>query len=142
MKHIPLVLAVFVALTACQSQPDEIEAAFVPVSKYQHLDCEQLAAETDRMRERLLDLYHHIEESWSVWTDERALYWAFSTAPWILVDMLYFSPKVGGEEKRELSVLKGEFDSLRQNVLRKGCSFSPASPDEVSPEPPGSAQRI
>ncbi len=119
-------------VTACSSSTGDVDATFIPPAKYQHLDCDGLAAEAVQMRERLMDLHHYIEESANLGVEGRALSWVVAGPPWILIDLLLLSPKIGAAERQALSDLKGEIESLRQNILRKGCNFEPPAAEEVT----------
>ena len=118
-------------LGGCATHPDKVEAAFVPVSKYQHLNCEQLAAETHRIIERTVDLYAHMAEQDREDSGQFVLNsLTFPGVAYILADLVLMS----GTDKKaeeELSRLKGDFESLRQNALRRSCDFEVLSADEA-----------
>ena len=67
-----LAVAVTVCLlTACASNPDKIDAAYVSPLKYQNYDCDQIALEMDYVGQRTTKLYTRLVRLQTNGTDLR-----------------------------------------------------------------------
>ena len=131
-------------LSGCATHPDEVKAAFVPVSKYQAYNCEQLAAETHRIVERTVDLYGHIAER----NGEKSEQFVLNSLTYPGIAYMFaeavLMPGKGRKAEEELARLKGDFESLRQNALRRNCEFAvlPADKTETRSERTGVASKL
>ena len=121
-----LAVAVTVCLlTACASNPDKIDAAYVSPLKYQNYGCDQIALEMDYVGQRTTKLYTRLKKERNKDTAQMGvglvLFWP----------ALFFLEGGDGPEAAEYSQLKGEFEALRQNSIQRKCGIESKSPDDI-----------
>jgi hypothetical protein len=111
-------LAGLVALAAvcagCASSSSDIQPQYVSELQYQHLSCQQLSAEAQRISRRVAEV--------SGTQDEKASNDAVATG----VALVIFWPaaffiKGDGATAAELGRLKGEFEALERASIKKRC---------------------
>ena len=74
-----LAVAVTVCLlTACASNPDKIDAAYVSPLKYQNYGCDQIALEMDYVGQRTTKLYTRLKKERNKDTAQMGVDWCFS----------------------------------------------------------------
>jgi hypothetical protein len=112
-----IVLLAVIALAGCAKSASEIQPSYVSPLQYQHLSCQQLAAEAQRVSSRASQV--------SGVQDDNADKDAVVTAAAIVV----FWPAaffVGGDNQTsaELARLKGEFDTIEKVAIEKSCGLN------------------
>jgi hypothetical protein len=117
-----------VVLTACASNPDKIDAAYVSPLKYKDYDCDQIAMEMDYVGQRTTKLYARLKKERGKDNAQMGvgllLFWP----------ALFFLEGGDGPEAAEYSQLKGEYEALRENSVQKKCSITSKSPEELMKE--------
>jgi hypothetical protein len=121
-----LAVAVTVCLlTACASNPDKIDAAYVSPLKYRDYDCDQVALEMDYVGQRTTKLYTRLKKERNKDNAQMGvgliLFWP----------ALFFLEGGDGPEAAEYSQLKGEYEALRNNSIQKKCRINSRSPEEI-----------
>jgi hypothetical protein len=116
MTQYSILLAVFL-LAGCAKSADEIQPTYVSPLQYQHLSCQQLAAEAQRVSYRAAQL--------SGVQDDKADKDAVATAAAVVI----FWPAaflVGGDNHTtaELARMKGEFDTIEKVAIEKNCALN------------------
>jgi hypothetical protein len=122
MKKFVAVLAL--VATACASQPDKIQTASVSTLQYKDHDCEQLAMESDRVNNRVNELYHSLKNK------------ADGDSAQMAIGMILFWPALffleggDGPEAAEYAKLKGEREAIEKVSIRRKCEidFPPLTP--------------
>jgi len=101
---------------ACAKNPDKISAKYVSPLQYEHLDCEQIRLEIQRVNRR-------ISEVSGVQRKERRQD-SVATGVGIVLfwPTLFFL--MGGDKKDDLARLKGEYEALQTVAIQKKCSFA------------------
>jgi hypothetical protein len=112
-------------LTACASHPDKIDAAYVSPVKYDGYSCEQIAVEMDNIGRRTNDLYQRLKNERS--KDN----WQMGIGLVLFWPTLFLLEGGDGPEAAEYARLKGEFEALRQNSVKKSCGIEAQSPEEI-----------
>jgi hypothetical protein len=112
-------------LTACASNPDKIDAAYVSPLKYRDYDCDQVALEMDYVGQRTTKLYTRLKKERNKDNAQMGvgliLFWP----------ALFFLEGGDGPEAAEYSQLKGEYEALRNNSIQKKCRINSRSPEEI-----------
>lgn len=120
-----IICAVLCLLTACASNPDKIDAAYVSPMKYKDYDCDQIAMEMDHVGQRTTQLYTRLKKERSKDNAQMGvglvLFWP----------ALFFLEGGDGPEAAEYAQLKSEFESLRENSVQKKCEIEAKSPEEI-----------
>lgn len=133
-----LATACFV-LAGCASSSSEIRPKYISPLQYQHLTCQQIGAEAQRVSARASEVAG-VQDQKS--TDD-----AVATG----VGLVLFWPtlffiKGDGQTAAELGRLKGEFDALEQISIQKDCGIQfprgapPPPPETTSAIPPPLSQ--
>ena len=126
MKTFLIVAASTVALTACASQPEDIQTAYVSPLQYNNYDCDQLSMEAERVSARTIALYHSLKDTAD--TDEIQM----GVGLILLWPTLFWLE--GGDDERapEYARLKGERDAIEKVSVQKRCGiqFQPIEPTE------------
>ena len=126
MKKFALMI-VFVSLTACVSNPDKIDAAYVSPLKYKDYDCDQLSMEMDHVGRRTTELYRRLKK------DRTNDNWQMGVG--IFFWPVLFALEGGdGPEAAEYARLQGEYEALRENVVARKCGFDSKSPEQIIKE--------
>ena len=109
-----LVLAVFTSIVmGCASSSKDLAASYVSPLQYSVYDCQQLAAETQRISVRFNQLAERIDTAAE--NDKK-----------IAAGAIFFYPIffLGGNKDREneYSRLKGEYEAIHQAAVQRKCS--------------------
>jgi len=123
-----LLIAIISTVTACASDPDDIDASYVSPLKYRNYDCEQLALEMDYVGQRAAKLYQRLDSEYS--KDS----WQMGVGLVLLWPTLFFLEGGDGPEASEYAQLKGEYKALHENAITKKCSIETKSPEEIIKE--------
>ena len=110
---VAVVVAAILA-SGCATSSDKIAAAYVSPMQYQSYDCDQIAAESSRLSQRVMVLQGQVDKAAS---NDKAL---------TGVGVILFFPvlfALGGNQQQEAEYgrLKGEFDALQQSAVLKKC---------------------
>ncbi len=113
-----IVLTAFVSanIAGCASKGSDVQAAYVPVSLYGNLTCEQIAQELYDVGYKAAELSGQLDNA------------AGKDAGLVAVGVILFWPAlffVGGDKNKEaqLAQLKGTRDSLIKAGKQKGCKL-------------------
>ena len=123
-----LVITIISLLTACATNPNKIDAAYVSPLKYQKYDCDQIAMEMDYVGQRTNKLYQNLK------TENKKDKWQMGLGLIVFWPTLFFLEGGDGPQAAEYSQLKGEFEALRDNSVDKKCSINAKSPEEIVKE--------
>jgi len=125
-RNAPLALGISAALvlSACAKPPGEIAASYVSTIGYENYECEQLAAEAQRVSTRAAQVMGVQQEK------------AQGDAVAVGVGLILFWPallfvKGNGATESEIARLKGEMDAIEQVSIAKQCGLT-----FQHPEPP------
>lgn len=121
------VVAVALLASACASQPDKIQTAYVSPMKYAGYDCQQVVMEMDHIGRRTTELHMALQTK------------ANNDGAQMAIGMLLFWPALffleggDGPEAAEYARLKGEHEALRQTAVQNKCDTAalPPSPEEL-----------
>ena len=111
--------------TACASNPDSLDAAYVSPLKYSNYDCPQLSTELDYVGQRTNTLYQNLADK------RKADNWQMGLGLVLFWPALFALEGGDGADAAEYSQLKGEFEALRQVTTQKRCNIALQSPDEI-----------
>lgn len=133
-RFLTLAVAGSLALSACASSPDKMTAMSVSTLSYQNYDCDQIAAESQRVERRVAELYGQLKKTANDDSAQMAvgllLFWP----------TLFFLEGGDGPEAVEYRRLKGEYEALERVSVQKKCGleFQPMeapAPTEAPTEP-------
>ena len=118
-------VALVMFLTGCSTASKNIAAEYVSPLQYSSYDCEQLFAETDRVKSRAVKLGARLDEA------------ASNDAAITGVGLILFWPALfalGGtkQQEAEFARLSGELDALQQSAVSKKCGL-PQTNQAVAP---------
>jgi hypothetical protein len=122
-----LAVAISVAyLSGCATASKDITAAYVSPVQYQSYDCQQLAAETERLQSRYTELGGRLDQAA---TNDKTL---------MGVGLVLFWPALfalGGtkSQEAEYSRLKGEYDAVQKAAVEKRCLTQPVAAASSAP---------
>lgn len=125
MKKLVIAMAVAAMLAGCSTASKDIASTYVSPLQYQSHDCEQLAAESQRIQMRANQVAGRLDQAAS---NDKAI---------MAGGVLFFFPALfalGGtkEQEAEYGRLKGEADAVQQAAIQKKC----ASTLVTTPAPP------
>lgn len=122
-RPVCLGLALAIAVSGCSTASKDISATYVSPVQYQSYDCDQLAAELNRVQTRVVQLGGRLDEAAS---NDKALTGVGIVLFWPVLFAL------GGtkQQEAEYSRLRGEYDALQQAAIQKKCT---GKPDAVTP---------
>jgi len=107
---------VALGLAGCASSASEIHATYVSPIQYEGLTCKQISQEAQRVSRRAAEL--------SGVQDQKATQDAVATTVGVLVLWpTLFMVEGNGQTAAELGRLKGEFETLEQVAVKKGCDL-------------------
>ena len=117
MKKIPIIPWILTStlLTACATDPDKMQAAYVSPIEYQDYTCDQIAMEMRYVSQRATELYGELDKE------------AGNDSAQMAVGLILFWPALffleGGDDARaaEYSRLKGQRDALEHAAIQKQC---------------------
>ena len=121
-KLVTSILAMVVALSGCATASKDVASIYVSPLQYQSFDCDQLAAENQRLQSRVNQLAGRLDEAAS---NDKAIG---------VVGAILFWPALfalGGTkpQEAEYSRLRGEADAIQQSAIIKKC------PGVIAPRP-------
>lgn len=123
MKQQLIYVALAVVLSGCASSPDKIQTSYVSPLQYKDYDCDQIAAELERVTRRANEIYHSLKKTADTDTAQMAvgliLFWP----------ALFFLEGGDSPEAAEYARLKGERETLEKVAIEKKCDPS------IIPEP-------
>lgn len=124
--------ALAVVLAGCASASHEVVPLYVSPMTYRSYDCGQVAAELQRVQNRVQQLGARLDQAAS--NDKKLAG----------VGMLIFWPALfalGGtkEQEAEYARLRGEYEGLQQAAIEKKCNASPTPAAPSAPAPSASA---
>lgn len=115
-----------VALAGCATASKDISANYVSPTQYQSYDCQQLAAESQRLQARYVELGGRLDQAAS---NDKAI---------AGVGLILFWPALfalGGTKAQEAEYgrLRGEHDAVQQAVVQKKCGNAPTNEAAAAP---------
>jgi hypothetical protein len=113
------------ALAACSTNPNQIDAAYVSPLKYRDYDCSQIGMEMDYVGQRTTKLYQRLK------ADNTADKWQTGVGLLLFWPTLFLIEGGDGPQAAEYAQLKGEFEALRNNSVQRRCDINKPSPDEI-----------
>lgn len=124
-KSISLMVAASFGMVGCATSSKDIASTYVSPVQYQGYDCDQIAAENQRLASRVSQLGGRLDEASS---NDKAI---------MGVGLVLFWPALfalGGtkQQEAEYARLKGEHDALQQAAVAKKCGVLTAK-EEVKP---------
>jgi hypothetical protein len=118
MRHFLLSIVIAGLISGCASQPEKIQTTYISPLQYKDYDCDQVAAELERVTRRANELNGSLKTA------------ANNDAAAMAVGMILFWPALffleggDGPEAAEYSRLKGERDALEKVAIQKKCDAS------------------
>lgn len=114
-KTIASITAVAFALSGCATSSKDIATSYVSPVQYQNYDCDQIAAESQRLTARVQQLGGRLDEAAN---NDKAI---------MGVGLVLFWPALfalGGtkQQEAEYARLKGEAEALQQAAVAKKCA--------------------
>jgi hypothetical protein len=103
------------SLAGCASNPDEIEADYVPPMTYANLNCDELQTELVRVSDEVRKVTGQQRDK--ARNDKLAVAGAI-----ILWPTLFFL--ASGDKSNKLAQMKGQYDALVVNAKNKKCAFA------------------
>lgn len=115
MKTTATLTAVALALSGCATSSKDVATAYVSPVQYQNYDCDQIAAESQRLTARVQQLGGRLDEASN---NDKAI---------MGVGLILFWPALfalGGtkQQEAEYARLKGEAEALQQAAVAKKCA--------------------
>lgn len=129
-RSIATIVSVTLALSGCATSSKDIASSYVSPLQYQSYDCDQLAAETQRMQARVQELGGRLDEASS---NDKVI----TTVGVILFWPILFALGGTKQQEAEYARLRGEYDALQQAAIAKKCPG--AMPVPAAPVTPTSA---
>ncbi len=109
-------------MSACATHPNNISASYVSPMHYANFSCPQLGEENRRVAAKVAEIT----------ANQRSR--ANNDTAAMAVGLVVFWPALfllaNGDQKEELSRLKGEYDAIQQAAIQKECvrgGFSPGA---------------
>ena len=114
MKKVVATIAALSVLAGCATASKDVKTTYVSPLQYQQYDCEQLAAESNRLTQRANQIAGRLDEAAK---NDQAI---------TGVGMILFWPALfalGGtkEQEAEFARMKGESDAIQQAAIMKKC---------------------
>lgn len=113
MKRFAIVSAI--ALSACASQPEDIQTSYISPVQYQNYNCDQISMEIARVNRRAVDL----EASLTKKADNDSTQMGLGLI--LFWPTLFFLEGGDGPEAQEYARLKGEREALESAAVQKRC---------------------
>jgi hypothetical protein len=116
----------FLIIEGCASHPEKLEASYVSPLQYKDYDCDQIAAEFERLSRRITQLYNSLESEADA--DDVQM----GVGLLLLWPTLFWLEGGDGPQAVEYSQLKGEFSALEKVAIQKKCDpeIIPPNPEE------------
>ena len=137
-KPLAFVSSLAVALAGCATASKDIPTTYVSPLKYQAFDCDQIAAETQRVQVRVQQVGGRLDEASS---NDKVI----TTVGVVLFWPILFALGGTKQQEAEYGQLKGEYDALQQAAIFKKCPGAvptPGATAQVGGAQPGSAQPV
>jgi hypothetical protein len=115
-----IAISTFLVFTGCATTSKDISSIYISPLQYNSFDCEQLAAESQRIQIRASQLGGRIDES------ARNGNLATTAAVILFWPAAFFTGSGNKEQQAELSRLKGEQDAVEQSAIVKRCTRTSA----------------
>ena len=112
-------------LSGCSTNPNKIDAAYVSPLKYKDYNCDQIAMEMDYVGQRTTKLYGRLKNQ------NTADNWQMGVGLLLFWPSLFLLEGGDGPDATEYAQLKGEFEALRDNSVRRMCGHDRPSPEEI-----------
>lgn len=103
------------ALGGCATPPEKVQTAYVSPLQYKDYDCDQVAAELQRVTRRANEIHGSLKKTAS---DDNA---QMAVGMILFWPALFFLEGGDGPEAAEYGRLKGERDALEQIAVQKKC---------------------
>lgn len=118
-RFVPSMLSVALVLSGCATESKDVASAYVSPLQYQSFDCEQLAAEAQRIQGRVIELGGRLDQAAK---NDKAL---------VGVGLIVFWPAmlfIGGTKGQEAEYgrLKGEHEAVQHTAIGKKCQLAEA----------------
>ena len=113
-KPLAFVTSLAVALAGCATAPKDIPTTYVSPLQYQAFDCDQIAAETQRVQVRVQELGGRLDEASS---NDKVI----TTVGVVLFWPILFALGGTKQQESEFGRLKGEYEALQQAAISKKC---------------------
>ena len=120
-KGISFLFASFFVLSACASQPEDLESQRVSLLQYKEFDCKQLEIEDMGVTTQANDLYASLKKK----ADNDAIQTGIGLV--LFWPSLFLLEGGDGMEAQEYQRLKGEKEAIAQSSKLKDCNFVPAT---------------
>jgi outer membrane murein-binding lipoprotein Lpp len=133
MKKLVLFVVSFsLVIAGCSTASKDITATYVSPLQYQNYDCGQLAAETQRVQARVVELGGRLDEAAS---NDKAITGVGVVLFWPALFML------GGTKAQEAEYarLRGEYEAVQKAAVEKRCQGLVPQVSPVVPATPASA---
>lgn len=115
LKHTSALLALAM-VAGCSTPPDKISASYVSPMQYSDYSCTQIKGELQRVQRQLVQVTGAQKKH------------ADNDAVAMGVGLVLFWPALfflaGDDQKEELARLKGEYEALQQEAIRKDCALA------------------
>ena len=117
-------LTVAALAAGCATNPDKISAQSVSHYQYRDYDCEDIALELERVGQRVGEIYAQLKRD----ADNDA--WQMGVGLVLFWPALLALEGGDGPNAQEYARLKGEYEALQKEAIRKKCdkSLLPSSP--------------
>ncbi|WP_146184209.1 MULTISPECIES: hypothetical protein [unclassified Caulobacter] len=124
MKRILVALICASLVSACATAPDKISSSYISPLQYGGYDCGQIREEMMRVSAKVREVAGAQKKQ------SNSDAWALGVGLVLFWPALFFM--VGGDQKEELSRLKGEYDALQQAAIQKKCPVAQEIEDAKS----------
>ena len=121
-KLLATISVIAIALCGCATSSKDVVSSYVSPLQYQSYDCDQLAAENQRLQSRVNQLAGRLDEAAS---NDKTIG---------VVSAIFFWPglfALGGmkPQEAEFARLRGEADAIQQSAIIKKCPRVTAAPN-------------
>jgi hypothetical protein len=140
-RYIATIVSVALALSGCATTSKDITASYVSPLTYQSYDCDQLAAEAQRIQVRFQELGGRLDEAS---TNDKVI----TTVGVILFWPILFALGGNKQQEAEYARLRGEYDALQQAAIAKKCpgaipaTTAPITPTSAPEKPVDTPQKL
>lgn len=111
------IIAVSVAMAGCAKSSEDVVAQYQSPARYKNMSCDELSMELERVQASVLQLS---DEQDDAATRDKVVMGVGLVLFWPALFIL-----AAGDEKAELSRLKGEFEALDTAYAQKNCASGP-----------------
>jgi hypothetical protein len=127
-RCVAAVCAVALALSGCATASKDIAPTYISPVQYQSYDCDQIAAEVQRISVRVKQLGGRLDQA----STNDAL---ITTVGIVLFWPILFALGGTKQQEAEYSRLKGEYDALEQQAVMKKCPGAVTTTTASTPAP-------